>query len=468
MNNVKELQYAIDEITEIATGYGLDFYPMRYEICPPEIIYTFGAYGMPSRFTHWSFGKQFHKMKLQYDLGLSKIYELVINSNPCYAFLLDSNSLIQNKLIIAHVLAHSDFFKNNHYFTNTRQDMVESMAITSERITQYERKYGKEQVEQILDAVLSIQEHIDPSIAIIKRKQQADPNDIAEKQPFEHYEDLWQTEDNIFDQKQMDRENKKTIENNKDLLLFIAEHGRFLEDWQRDIITMLREEMLYFWPQLITKIMNEGWASYWHQTILRDLSLTTEETIEFAKLHAGVIQPSKTSMNPYYLGLKLFEDIEDKYNHPTEEMLRQGIKPGSGREKIFDIRESESDISFIRNYITKEFMTKEDMYVFKKQREHYVITDQEYSHVKQQLVHQMVNGGFPTIHIKEADYLRNGELYLHHQFEGTELDIPYLEEVLTYIYRLWGRSVHLETIIGEKSSVFTYDGNKQIKRAIYH
>ena len=107
----KALQYAIAEITEIATGFGLDFYPMRYEICPAEIIYTFGAYGMPTRFSHWSFGKQFFRMKLQYDLGLSKIYELVINSDPCYAFLLDTNSLIQNKLIVAHVLAHCDFFK---------------------------------------------------------------------------------------------------------------------------------------------------------------------------------------------------------------------------------------------------------------------------------------------------------------------------------------------------------------------
>ena len=110
------LERAIEEITEIAQGFGLDFYPMRYEICPADIIYTFGAYGMPTRFSHWSFGKQFYKMKLHYDLGLSKIYELVINSNPCYAFLLDSNSLIQNKLIVAHVLAHCDFFKNNVRF----------------------------------------------------------------------------------------------------------------------------------------------------------------------------------------------------------------------------------------------------------------------------------------------------------------------------------------------------------------
>lgn len=168
MNGTKELTNAIEEITEVAKGFGLDFYPMRYEICPADIIYTFGAYGMPTRFTHWSFGKQFHKMKLQYDLGLSQIYELVINSDPCYAFLLNTNSLIQNKLIIAHVLAHCDFFKNNIRFSNTRKDMVESMTATAERIAHYEMVHGKEEVESFLDAILSIQEHIDPSIVRFK------------------------------------------------------------------------------------------------------------------------------------------------------------------------------------------------------------------------------------------------------------------------------------------------------------
>lgn len=107
---IRQLEYAIDEITEIAKVFGLDFYQMRYEICLADIIYTFGAYGMPTRLSHWSFEKSFHKMRTQYDFGLSKIYELVINSNPCFAFLLEGNSLIQNKLIVAHVLAHCDFF----------------------------------------------------------------------------------------------------------------------------------------------------------------------------------------------------------------------------------------------------------------------------------------------------------------------------------------------------------------------
>ncbi|MFL0505352.1 SpoVR family protein [Ureibacillus sp. 179-F W5.1 NHS] len=464
----KELHKAIEEITEIAIDFGLDFFPMHYEICPADIIYTIGAYGMPTRFSHWSFGKQFHKMKLQYDLGLSQIYELVINSNPCYAFLLDTNSLTQNKLIIAHVLAHCDFFKNNVRFSNTRRDMVESMTATAERIANYEMLYGKDEVEQFLDAVLAIQEHIDPSIVrpnLLEYEDDIEEEDsVVSKSP---YDDLWDL-DKKEEPKPTVRYKRKKFppKPEKDLLLFIELYSRELEEWQRDILTMMREEMLYFWPQLETKIMNEGWASYWHQRIMRELNLTTDETIEYAKLNAGVVQPSKTSINPYYLGLKIFEDIEKRYDHPTEEMRRMGIKPGSGREKIFEVREIESDISFIRNYLTKELVEQEDMYLFEKKGSDYKITDKDYRNVRDQLVSMRVNGGFPYIVVENGDYLRNGELYLKHGYEGMELDPHYLENVLPYIYQLWGRPVHLETFVEQKPVLYTYDGKRNYRKAL--
>lgn len=462
----KELSRAIEEITEIAVGFGLDFYPMRYEICPADIIYTIGAYGMPTRYTHWSFGKQFYKMKLQYDLGLSQIYELVINSNPCYAFLLDTNTLIQNKLIIAHVLAHCDFFKNNIRFSNTRRDMVESMTATAERIAEYEMRYGKEEVEQFLDAVLSIQEHIDPSILRPKQLMENYDLEVEEEEvtPKTIYDDLWDL-DKTEQKTEAPRKKRKPFppKPEKDLLLFIEQFSRELEDWQRDILTMMREEMLYFWPQLETKIMNEGWASFWHQRILRELNLTTAETIEFAKLNAGVVQPSKTSINPYYLGLKIFEDIEKRYNDPTEEMIKAGIKPNSGREKIFEVREIESDISFIRNYLKKELVEQEDLYLFEKKGNEYKITDKDYENVRDQLVSMRVNGGFPYIVVENGDFSHSGELYLKHGYEGTELDPKYLEHVLPYIYQLWGRPVHLETYVEEKPMIYSYDGKKNFR-----
>ncbi|MFF2587603.1 SpoVR family protein [Peribacillus butanolivorans] len=460
------LSRAIDEITEIAKGVGLDFYPMRYEICPSEIIYTFGAYGMPTRYSHWSFGKQFHKMKLQYDFGLSKIYELVINSNPCYAFLLDSNSLIQNKLIVAHVLAHCDFFKNNIRFQNTNRDMVESMAATANRIRQYEIQYGKKEVETFLDAVLAIEEHIDPALLRPASTITFEDEEEEVKQVVTPYDDLWGLEKKAGPTRisSVKKDGKFPPQPQKDLLLFIQQYSHELEDWQRDILTMMREEMLYFWPQLETKILNEGWASYWHQRILREMDLTSGESIEFAKLNAGVVQPSPTSINPYYLGLKMFEDIEERYNNPTEEMIRQGVKPGTGRQQIFEVREVESDISFLRNYLTKDLVTREDMYLFQKQGKDYKIVDKDWTQVRDQLVNMRVNGGFPYLTVQDGDYMRNGELYLKHEYEGIELDMKYLEKVLPYIYQLWGRGVYLETRVEEKAVRFSYDGTSMHRK----
>ncbi|WP_373861343.1 SpoVR family protein [Bacillus pumilus] len=454
------LQRAIDEITEIAEGFGLDFYPMRYEICPAEIIYTFGAYGMPTRFSHWSFGKQFHKMKLHYDLGLSKIYELVINSNPCYAFLLDNNTLVQNKLIVAHVLAHCDFFKNNCRFQNTKRDMVESMSAAAERIKEYEHLHGTKEVESFLDAVLALQEHIDPSLVRSKLSWNiGDEEEYEDDQPKRQtpYDDLWGMDE------PKTREKKKIAKPfppkpEKDILLFIEAHSRELEPWQRDVLTMLREEMLYFWPQLETKIMNEGWASYWHQRIMRELDLDSSESIEFAKLNAGVVQPSKTGINPYYLGLKIFEDIEERYDNPCEELKKAGVTEGSGRSKMFEVREIESDISFIRNYLTKDLVMREDLYLFQKQGRDYKVIDKEWKAVRDQLVSMRVNGGFPYLTVMDGDYLKNNELFIKHWYEGIELDLKYLEKVLPYLHQLWGRSVHIESILEGKEVMFSYDG----------
>jgi stage V sporulation protein R len=465
----KELEKAIEEITEIAKGFGLDFYPMRYEICPADIIYTFGAYGMPTRFSHWSFGKAFYRMKLQYDLNLSKIYELVINSNPCYAFLLDGNSLIQNKLIVAHVLAHCDFFKNNARFSNTNRNMVESMAASSERIRQYEIKYGKEAVETILDACLAIQEHIDPSLLRSKLRWKREQDDVQRPGNSERttpYDDLWrlerQSDDNVAPVKHTKRFPPQP---EKDLILFIMEYSTVLEEWQRDILTIIRDEMLYFWPQLETKIMNEGWASYWHMRILREMDLTEAETIDFAKLHSSVVQPSPTSINPYHLGLKIFEDIERRWDNPTkEEQERFGRKPGQGRAKIFEVREVDSDISFIRNYLTKDLVSQLDLYMFGKQGNEWVVTEKAWEQVRDGLANTRVNGGFPYLTVQDGDHLRAGELYLKHHYEGLELDVKYVEKTMPYIYTLWGKNVHLETVVEERQVLFTYDGKKVHRR----
>ncbi|MEK3794964.1 SpoVR family protein [Paenibacillus sp. FSL R7-0204] len=455
-DEIKALERSIAEITEIASGFGLDFYPMRYEICPADIIYTFGAYGMPTRFGHWSFGKTFHKMKSQYDFGLSKIYELVINSNPCYAFLLDGNSLVQNKLIVAHVLAHCDFFKNNMRFSMSNRDMVESMAATADRINDYSVTYGTDTVESFIDSVLAIQEHIDPSLiqprklgkthlleAKMKERKDAPPGNSS---PPSAYSQLWDLEKKETEDPAPETAGKRTFppEPEKDIVWFIQQYSTALEDWQRDIMTMLHDEMLYFWPQMETKIMNEGWASYWHQRIMRELDLTAEETVEYAKLNSSVVQPSRQSLNPYYLGLKIFEDIERRWD----------------RDKMFEVRELDSDLSFIRSYLSKELVNDLDLYVFEKKGPEWKITDKAWENVRDQLVLARVNGGSPYLVVHDADYERNGELLIAHRYESIELDLKYLERTLPHIYALWGRTVHLQTVVEDKKALFTYDGKK--------
>lgn len=476
-DEIRALERSIDEITEIAQGFGLDFYPMRYEICPADIIYTFGAYGMPTRFSHWSFGKTFNKMKMQYDFGLSKIYELVINSNPCYAFLLEGNSLIQNKLIVAHVLAHCDFFKNNARFGVSNRNMVESMSATAERISQYEMDYGTEAVEKFIDAILAIQEHVDPTLIkpyqldkkryiemIQKEKERSSGTEYVSA-----YDDLWNLDPELIAEREAAAKaadvKRFPPEPEKDIVWFIEEYSPILEDWQRDIMTMLRDEMLYFWPQIETKIMNEGWASYWHQRIIRELDLTSDETIEFAKLNSSVVVPSRHSLNPYYLGLKIFEDIERRWDKPTkEEMERFGRQPGQGRDKIFEVREFDSDISFLRNYLTKELVDDLDLYIFEKKGPEWKITDKSWENIREQLVYSKVNGGFPSLYVKDGDFNRVGELYLSHNYEGTELDLKYVERTLPYVVQLWGKNVHLETFVEDKKIVFSCDGKKTSRK----
>ncbi|WP_138756502.1 SpoVR family protein [Paenibacillus sinopodophylli] len=480
-DDIRLLERAIDEITEIAQGFGLDFYQMRYEICPAEIIYTFGAYGMPTRFSHWSFGKSFNKMKLQYDFGLSKIYELVINSNPCYAFLLDGNSLIQNKLIVAHVLAHCDFFKNNARFGVTNRNMVESMSATADRIHQYEMDHGTEAVEKFIDAILAIQEHVDPTlikpyqldkkryIEMVQKDSQRSEWNI----PSSQYDDLWNLDPDrtaaaeAAAQSQAADAKRFPPRPEKDVIWFIEEYSPTLQDWQRDILSMLRDEMLYFWPQIETKIMNEGWASYWHQRIIRELDLTSEETIEFAKLNSSVVQPSRHSLNPYYLGLKIFEDIERRFDNPTaEEQRRFGRVPGKGREKMFEVRELDSDISFLRNYLTKDLVNDLDLYIFEKKGPEWKITDKSWENIRDQLVYSKVNGGFPSLMVKDGDFNRVGELYLIHEYEGMELDLKYVERTLPHVVQLWGKNVHLETFVEDKKIVFSCDGKKTSRKFV--
>ncbi len=460
---LKLLEESIEQIAQVAKGFGLDFYPVRFEICPADIIYTFGAYGMPTRFSHWSFGKAFYKMKIQYDFNLSRIYELVINSDPCYAFLLEGNSLVQNKLVIAHVFAHCDFFKNNATFRRTNRGMVDSMAVSADRVRKMEFDHGRAEVEKILDAVIAIQEHVDPRYDIARENKSAAGKDKGSDTTVkpDPYEDLL-----ALDRPQTmgEKRPEEKPKPQKDLLKYIMEKSKYLKDWQREIVAIIREEMLYFYPQMETKIMNEGWASYWHARILRELDLTPEEAMDFAVMHSSVIQPSRMSINPYFLGYKIWESVEKRWNEPGKQDREElGLKGGEGRAKMMEIREMENDVSFIRNYLTRELIEELDLFTFQKIGNTWQVTEKDWRQVRDTLSASLFNCGYPYIMVEEGDYNKNGELLLRHYHEGVDLDLHYLERTLPHVYTLWGRGVNLATIMDGKPVTYSYSGDRVIK-----
>jgi stage V sporulation protein R len=463
---IKELERALEQIWEIARRFGLDPFPTRFEIVPATVMYEVGSYALPGRYSHWTFGKAYHRMKTMYDFGLSKIYEVVINTNPSYGFLLETNSPIQNKLVIAHVLGHVDFFKNNAYFSKTNRRMVESVSSHAGRMADYEFRYGRKTVEKFLDAVLSVEEHIDPNFFIRReRAEDAGAEATPKPKPAGRYDDLWglerRHESGPEEEANGPRARRLPLPE-KDLLYFIMKYSPALTDWQRDAVAMIHEEMEYFVPQMQTKILNEGWASFWHSRIMRELDLPDTELLEFAELHAGVVSPQKGQLNPYYLGYKILEDIERRWDNPTaEEREKFGREGRGGRAKIFEVRETESDVSFLRNYLTEELCEELDLFVYELvEEEEWTVTEKRWERVRDQLVANMTNFGFPYIVVADGDYHNNRELYLKHQYEGTELDAAYARKVLEHVHTLWGRPVHLETVLDGSISVMSYDGEE--------
>ena len=429
-------------IWEAARSLGLDPRPVQFESVPASVLYEFAAYVIPGRMSHWSYGKAFWSMKTRYDYGLAKLYEMVINSNPALAFLLETNTPLEDVFVMAHVMGHVDFFTHNRTFEHTAEDMPERVARHAERIRQYEFSHGQETVERLLDAVLAIQEHVDASLP---KPLSAGLSRRAPQQAQPDYSDLNPSAEAPHTPRDI-----HIKEGTEDLLAFIAEHSTELEDWERDLVQMVREEMLYLWPQIRTKIMNEGWATFWHARLMRILDLDDEDITNFARLHSSVLQSPRVGINPYLVGFRLWERIAEV----------------EGLDALWLIREVEDDVAFIRNHLDRETVEALDLYTFSLHQDEVLVDSTEFHNVRQRLVEELTHGGIPVIHVEDGDYNRRGELYLKHRHEGRDLDVPYAERTLQHVQRLWGRPVHLETRQDERRVVLTYDGRQSSKVVI--
>src|SRR5690349_21188047 len=238
-SELERLRDGIDAAWEEARNFGLDPFPTHFELVPASVMYEFASYSLSGRFSHWTHGKAYHRQKMQYDLGLSKIYEMVVNTNPSYAFLMGMNDLLQNTFVAAHVFGHTDFFKNNAYFQHTSRRMIDKVGIHAERIAKYEFDHGKAEVERFLDAALSIQEHIDYNLFL--QSDEPKQEEKAKAAPVSEYDDIWGLD--VKAKKAEEERDKRSIKPpkfpekpEKDILLFLQRHAPHLKPWQRDIV----------------------------------------------------------------------------------------------------------------------------------------------------------------------------------------------------------------------------------------
>ena len=491
----RELEIHRRRIEEIAREAGLDFFHTVFEMVDFDQMNQIASYGgFPQRYPHWRFGMEYEKLKKQHSYGLSRIYEMVINNDPCYAYLLTDNELVDQKLVMAHVYAHCDFFKNNIWFSQTNRKMIDEMANHSTRVWKHIEQVGYEPVERFLDICLSIENLIDPYLPfknaaaaqaqpsqpeaprpaqsareqiedrVVKYKAKPymerfiNPPELLSRQRAQHAKDLAQ-ERRAF-----------PLNPERDILLFLLRYGP-LEDWQADILSIIRDEAYYYAPQGQTKIMNEGWATYWHSRLMTTRLLRDDELITYCDHHSGTLATQPGRLNPYKMGVELLRDIEDRWNtgrfgkdfdecDEVEKRRKWNTAMGKGREKIFEVRRVHNDVTFIDEFLTPEFVDRYNLYHYRYDPAtgRMVAVNRNFEQIKQHMLFMLTNHGQPFIYVVDGNYANRGELYLAHKHVGVDLDIKYANETLRNIQQIWQRPVHLQCQIDDDMMLFTSNG----------
>jgi stage V sporulation protein R len=470
------------QIEGYARSYGLDFYEVIFELLDYKKMNEVAAYGgFPSRYPHWRFGMEYEHLKKSYAYGLHKIYEMVINNDPCYAYLLECNGLVDQKIVMAHVHAHCDFFKNSLWFAHTNRKMVDEMANHATRVRRYIERYGLESVENFIDNCLSIEDLIDLHAPFIRREAERRGEEGDERPTVKKLRSKDYMHDFINPPEFLERQQQRLVEEAlkarrfpeepaKDVLRFLIEHAP-LENWERDVLSIIREEAYYYAPQAQTKIMNEGWATYWHSKIMTERGLSDAEIIDYADHHSGTVATYPGRLNPYKLGLELFKDIEERWNkgrfgkefESCDDLRRKqewDRHLDLGRQKIFEVRRLHNDVTFIDEFLTEEFAARHKLFTYAYNRKSgvYQIANREFVEVKRRLLQQLTNLGRPLIFVVDANHENRGELYLRHRHEGVDLRQDYARATLQNLCKLWKRPVHLETVVEEKGRLITFNG----------
>lgn len=473
MSLPRELEAWRTRTETLALELGLSFYPVEFELVDWETMAMVAAYGgFPRRYPHWRHGMAFDELQKSYRYGLSKIYELVINTDPVVAYLLTANNLADHKLVMAHVYGHADFFRNNAWYAGTNRKMLDEMANHAAVVRRYADRHGVETVEAFLDVALSLDNLIDPHGVHVRRPRGQPERPEPFRPEVKPHLERHVRAPALPAEPEDDRARAEPIpaRPERDVLAFLMEHAP-LKDWQRDVLGMVREEAYYFAPQGMTKVMNEGWASYWHSHLMTRHLAGPDEIVHYADVNSGVMGGS-AGLNPYKLGLLLWRDLEerwDKGRHGPEwdacDDLRarqawDAGEAGRGREQMFRVRAHHNDVTFIDEYLTQDFCERHRLFSYELPGEEgqFEVLSREFERVKARMLAQLTNAGQPIVRVIDANAENRGELALEHAHDGEDLDLAKAKLTLEGLFKLWGRPVRVATRLEDTPRVLRYDG----------
>ena len=467
-----ELIEAYDrEIGRIAEEYGLDTYPNQIEIIrSDQMMDAYASIGMPVGYSHWSFGKQFVEVERGYQSGaMGLAYEIVINSNPCISYLMEENSMTMQALVIAHACyGHNSFFKGNYLFRTwtDASAIIDYLLFAKKYIASCEERYGIDEVEKVLDSCHALMNYgVDrykrpyPISAEEEKRRQAERAEYVQR----NLNDLWRT---LPKAETVDacEEISFPEEPEENLLYFIEKHAPLLEPWQREIVRIVRKIAQYFYPQRQTQVMNEGWASFWHYTLLNKLydeGLVTDGfMMEFLSSHTSVLfqpgfdHPGYSGLNPYALGFSIYSDLKRMCEQPTDEDREwfPDIAGGNWLEVLPAAMRDFKDESFIQQFMSPKVMREFRLFG--------ILDDDEDSEIEVRAIHD--HGGYrrvrellasqynlgdqtPNIQVVRVDVKGDRSLTLGHtQHRRRPLGVT-TDHVLKHLHRLWGFPVVLES-----------------------
>ena len=389
----------------LAQEFGLDGAGIQFFRIPQVTMQELATYGFLGRYGHWSRGKTYHRTRMQANLGLQRFYEVIVNTEPPQAYVLEGNGAIEDVTVMAHVAGHADFFRQNLWMQGLAEGAARRLPLHRRRLQEYGARYGERPLEETLDRALLLEQYCAPF----------GPEDV---------------------------------------LGAVARGGAALQGWQRNCLEIVREEGIYFRAQQRTKILNEGWATFWHLRIMRALDLAPGEYVEFATLHSQIVALAPGRFNPYALGLAMLEEIAADY----------GAGPGGGTprealEALFAVRRYEDDAAFLRNHLTQQVVDRLELFLRRGEAGGRAATVEE---ARDALLLAVGGGSRPQVEVEQAD--AGLTLRLRHLHDGRDLDLPEAEAVLGEIQAMWGAPVQLETAAAGQRLVLRHDGGAVTRR----